>query len=55
LRFDPEAAAEVKWLAERFAAPPAVVLSGIVDVLPPGPVYDKWQATLRQAGLLANP
>jgi Flp pilus assembly protein TadD len=51
----PEAAAEVKWLAERFAAPPAVVLSGIADVLPPGPVYDKWQATLRQAGLLATP
>ena len=49
-----EAAAEVKWFEERFAAPPGVVLSGIVDVLPPSPVYDKWQAALREVGQPAN-
>ena len=48
------AAAELAWFSERFSAPPAVVLSGIVDVLPPGPVYRKMLDLLRSAGLVAS-
>jgi tetratricopeptide (TPR) repeat protein len=48
------AAAELAWFSERFSAPPAVVLSGIVDVLPPGPVHRKMLDLLRSAGLVAS-
>jgi TolB-like protein len=41
--------AHLKWFAERFAAGPVVVLTGIIEVLPPGPVHDKMLAMLQSA------
>ena len=43
------AGAHLKWFSERFAAEPVVVLTGIIAVLPPGPVHDKMVAILRSA------
>ena len=43
------ATTHVKWFAERFAAEPIVVLTGIIEVLPPGPVHDKMVAILQSA------
>jgi adenylate cyclase len=43
------AAADLAWFAEHFSAPPSVVLSGIVNILPPGPVHRKMLDLLRSA------
>jgi hypothetical protein len=43
------ATAHLKWFAERFAAEPIVVLTGIIEVLPPGPVHDNMLAILQTA------
>jgi TolB-like protein len=43
------ATAHLNWFATRFSAEPCVVLSGIIEVLPPGPVHDKMLAVLQSA------
>ena len=43
------ATVHLKWFAERFAAEPVVVLTGIIEILPPGPVHDKMLAILQNA------
>jgi adenylate cyclase len=48
------AAAGLAWFSERFPAPPGVVMAGIVDVLPPGPVRRKMLDLLQDAGLVAS-
>jgi TolB-like protein/class 3 adenylate cyclase len=43
------ATAHLKWFAKRFNTEPVVVLAGIIQVLPPGPVHDKMLAILQSA------
>ena len=43
------ATVHLKWFAERFAAEPVVVLTGIIEILPPGPVHDKMLSILQNA------
>ena len=43
------ATAHLNWFATRFNAEPVVFLSGIIQVLPPGPVHDKMLAVLQNA------